>query len=99
MDKMNQKQKKYLREFNLLNKKYPSKLVSKRRYSFFKYTTILFFILLFLAIPLTVIAQEKINFEGGKIVIKVQHEVSQETLEAITKYIEFTLNNIYNKTE
>ena len=94
---MNQKTKQFQEEFNLLNKNNPLKVVSKRRYTFFKYTAILFIILLCLVIPTTIIAQGKISLEKG-FIIKIQHDITQETLETITKYIEFTLNNLNNET-
>jgi len=91
--KMNKTNKDFQKEFNKLNKKHSLKLVSKRSYSFYKIIAIIAICLFLLTMISIVIAQDKIDFNNGEFIIKVEHEVNQETLEAIVKYVEFVLNN------
>ena len=89
---MNQKNKTFQREFNNLNKNHSLILVNKRNYRVYKAITIIVLIIFFLATISIVIAQEKIDFKDGTFIIKVEHTVSQDTLEGLVRYIDFVLN-------
>ena len=94
---MNQEQKQYIKEFNKLNKDKPMRLVTKRWDNFFKVFAITFWVLILLSIPVTIIAQDRIDINEGNIIIKIQHEVTQETIEMLIKYYDFVNNmDLYN---